>query len=149
MAARMGKLNNPNAKKNLRPPWKPGESGNPAGNPVGTISITAALRAMLDHDTKTDNPVTGEKNVKMKVSQRLALSIIARAIMKGGDKAAEMILERMEGKLAQPLKHTGIPAPTSPASAELTNVLAGLTPAKLERLLTQLEKKKPVTGDET
>ena len=33
---------------NLRPPWKPGESGNPKGRPEGTISLTSMIKKKLE-----------------------------------------------------------------------------------------------------
>ena len=35
------------SKKDLMPPWKPGESGNPKGRPIGIISPTEQLKAYL------------------------------------------------------------------------------------------------------
>ena len=44
----------PASLRNLRPPWKPGQSGNPAGRPrCGSVSLFRAWRAVQRGDTET------------------------------------------------------------------------------------------------
>src|SRR6516225_259684 len=87
---------------NLRPPWKPGESGNPSGH---RKPITKAYEAII-----TDRLPPGLR--KFKLGQRelelpegatfadlIALGQCAAAI-KGNTAAAEEIANRLEGKVA-------------------------------------------------
>ena len=73
----------------LRPPWKPGESGNPGGRPKGT-SITARLREIVEKDD-------GE-----------AAKAIAEAAMKaakGGDfRFFKELCDRLDGPIKQQIE---------------------------------------------
>lgn len=64
--------------------WKPGQSGNPSGRPKGSVSLSASLRQKL----------TREK------ADQLADVLIEKALA-GDLKAADLILDRMEGKPLQ------------------------------------------------
>lgn len=44
--------------QNLRPPWKPGQSGNPGGRPKGR-SCTAILNRILDEEAKVKGQASG------------------------------------------------------------------------------------------
>lgn len=74
----------------LKPPWQPGQSGNPKGRPRGT-GLTDRLRAILDEEHAGKN--------------------VAEALMRAGVKAAlegdyrfwAEILNRIEGKVPDKL----------------------------------------------
>jgi len=76
--------------------WKPGQSGNPAGLPKGTISIKTILTKYLNQELDMNNPLS-KKLEKMTVAEIIQLQKIGKAI-KGDMKAIEMIEDRMEGK---------------------------------------------------
>lgn len=90
-----GKAERPWLKKHQ---FKPGESGNPGGRPKGTVSIEAELRNRLT------NGEDGEKIVQGLVSQALKMAL------KGDYKFFNMILERIDGRIADRLAgHDGGP----------------------------------------
>ena len=67
--------------KYLKPPWKPGQSGNPGGRPKGK-SITAELRKLLDKGTTAED--------------------LAEILLKMGKKdlaALREVLDRSDGKV--------------------------------------------------
>lgn len=77
----------PNSLKNLKKTgWQPGQSGNPAGRPKRIKYLSEALREQL---------------ADPKVADELARELIKRA--KKGDTALNMIWERTEGKVTQPI----------------------------------------------
>jgi len=77
---------NPNSLANLTKQWKPGESGNPKGRPKGIKYISEALKDLLSNE---------------KLVNELANELIERA--KKSDAAINIILERTEGKVTQPI----------------------------------------------
>ena len=78
--------------------FKPGQSGNPGGRPKGSVSIEAELRKRLAEGEE------GEKIVQALVSQAL------KQALKGDYKFFNMILERIDGRIADRLAgHDGGP----------------------------------------
>jgi hypothetical protein len=77
---------------NLRPPWKPEQSGNPSGRKKGLVSL---LKEVLDGDTlggvKTEDGRT--------VAEHLADRIVAQA-MKGNAPYMVQLLDRVCGKVS-------------------------------------------------
>jgi hypothetical protein len=74
--------------KNLRPPWKPGESGNPKGHPKGI---------------RTWRTVFMEQFEKGAISQdAVCLSLVKKAAA-GDYMATKIIMDRMDGQPNQPL----------------------------------------------
>ena len=72
--------------RGLLPPWKKGQSGNPAGRPKGR-SLTDALRKLLDEG------IDGKD-----LADALAKKAYAQA-MKGDFRFFNMIIERLDGKV--------------------------------------------------
>lgn len=125
---------NPNAKDNLQPPWKPGESGNPKGKPLGAKSLTGALRKFLEFKIRTDHPLTKKTNVEMTVAERLMLAVIVKGA-NGDVPALREIWDRIEGKVAQPLSGPN----GSPLLIESTQNVEAVTDEVGEQLLKKLD----------
>ena len=100
-------------------PFKKGQSGNPKGRPPGE-SFATILQRILAKNIKTKDPFDSGRVVKMTVKERIALAMAAKA-MKGGEKAADLVLDRLEGKVAQPMKISGLPPPISQTTVNLGN----------------------------
>lgn len=74
--------------RGLKPPWKPGESGNPLGRPKKALTITSLLRDKLDEK----DPKTGETYAQG----------IVKAMLKNALKDPQVLkelLNRCEGKV--------------------------------------------------
>lgn len=74
--------------QNLRPPWKPGETGNPNGY-SRKRRVTDALVDLLDEKKGT-------------ADRALATRWLSEAL-KGDPRFFAMLLERIEGKIVQPI----------------------------------------------
>jgi hypothetical protein len=83
----------------LRPPWKPGQSGNPNGRPCGP-SLTTRLRDLLEGDRVRGKRL---KDGKQAVD-RLAEAILDGAI-DGDPRLIQQLWDRLEGKV--PLRIAG------------------------------------------
>ena len=81
---------------NLRPPWKPGESGNPGGRPKRK-PLTDAYAAILAQ------PVPAEVARKLNVdssttyAEIIAMALVREAV-KGNVQAASQLADRVEGR---------------------------------------------------
>lgn len=86
-----GKRIDPARIRNLKPPWKPGESGNPSGRPVGSgVSFVLRKRSdMMREEDGDDRPLC----------ERMA-DVIIDAALKGDVRFVGLFLERTEGKVA-------------------------------------------------
>lgn len=87
-------------------PWKPGQSGNPSGRPRGTENSATRLRRLLDAVQTARHPVTKEME-DFTTLELMDAALIARA-MKGDVVAYREVLDRLEGKVPQALKHEGM-----------------------------------------
>lgn len=73
--------------ENLREPWKPGQSGNPNGRPVGSVSMRTLLRQMLASGELGD-------------AKRLWAAQFEKSLT-GDTAAAKFVVESMDGLLSQ------------------------------------------------
>ena len=78
--------------------FKPGQSGNPAGRKPGTKTISEKLKKILEIELTVTDPVT-KQICQKQVSEIIGLQLASQA-MTGNIKAIKLILERMEGKIA-------------------------------------------------
>lgn len=87
--------------ENLRPPWKPGESGNPNGRREGSKNISTYLRELLEEQLDITNPVSGQKE-KKKIAEIMAIKLATIALKGDGDRMAiNDVIDRLEGKPLQ------------------------------------------------
>ena len=80
--------------------FEPGQSGNPAGRPKGVINITTRIKQILEMELQIKDPVSNEL-CKKTVSEIIGLRL-AKEAMSGSIKAVKIILDRVEGKVAEP-----------------------------------------------
>lgn len=74
-----------------------------AGRPRGSISITDALRRLMDLDSPKPCPMTGEV---VKMRDEVGMAAMYKAL-KGDVGAINLILDRLEGKLPTKNEQTG------------------------------------------
>jgi len=92
------------APQNLRPPFKKGQSGNPAGRPKGLLSMTTLLKKALNEKFTRKDPFTGKTETK-DFSEWVNVGLLAKA-MKGDVRAVEHIYERTDGKVTAEINVT-------------------------------------------
>jgi hypothetical protein len=96
---------------NLKAPWKPGQSGNPQGRPVGAkTGLRARLIQMLDQDTEDDIlKILEAKGVKLGDKDKAAVisTVVGREAMKGNMQAVKIIAEQTELPHPKDLKMSG------------------------------------------
>ena len=113
--------------------FKKGQSGNPAGRPKKSKSLSDMLRHILDSDTASlviANPDGKERTVDLKASENfnyvIAVVMIQKAL-EGNLRAVQMIWDRMEGKPAQALEIYKPPKPPDPFEGFTTDELRKLS----------------------
>ena len=79
---------NEKSKKNLKPPFKPGESGNPAGKVPGTLSLKRLLREALEKIYKD----------KSTAADLLIKRLLEKSIVRGDGKMIELVFNYIDGK---------------------------------------------------
>ena len=126
------------AKEDNLTPWKPGQSGNPAGKPKGTEHSSTRLKRLLEAVGKMKNPLTGQME-EFSGLEMMDAAIIARA-MKGDVAAYREILDRLEGK---------VPAKTEViGSMNLTGSAAAVGEQEAKALLSLLNRIAPAPVDQ-
>ena len=85
----------------LRPPWKPGESGNMSGRPKRK-PLTDAYAALLDKPIPPDMARQLKLDESTTYAQVIAMSLVREAV-KGKVQAAAEVADRVEGKITQPI----------------------------------------------
>lgn len=93
--------------RNLRPPWKPGESGNPSGRPKSKPLTDACLKRLSDHPKDLD---------------AVARALITQA-KRGSVKAFSELADRLEGK---PASHDAIDLSVNYGEELIRRINAGL-----------------------
>jgi hypothetical protein len=118
---------------NLKPPWQPGESGNPDGLPPGTVSLTRLLR------TKLEEIPSGEER---RTFAELLVDATVRDALKGDAAARKLVWEAIEGTARQHIElDAKLDATVGPAaegtaserlSAALDKIRSRQTPADVQ-----------------
>ena len=86
---------------NLKPPWKPGQSGNPSGRPKKKHSVSAVVQEILDAKCELCN-INNELRYEGKTKLQALFERLWEAAMAKGDmQAARLLLEYGYGKPAQ------------------------------------------------
>ena len=126
------------AKEDNLTPWKPGQSGNPAGKPKGTEHSSTRLKRLLGAVGKMKNPLT-KREEEFTGPEMMDAAIISRA-MKGDVGAYREILDRLEGK---------VPAKTEViGSMNLTGTAAAVGEQEAKALLSLLNRIAPAPVDQ-
>jgi len=89
--------------QNLMPPWKPGQSGNPNGRPVGSVSLVERLKAYLRR-----HPEEVENIVKTLVKEGKMGNMVATKEML--DRIDGRVVERHKLEAELPVKLLFVPA---------------------------------------
>jgi hypothetical protein len=93
----------------LRPPWKPGESGNLSGRPKRK-PLTDAYAALLDKPIPPDMARQLKLDESTTYAQVIAMSMVREAV-KGKFNAAAELADRVEGRVMERVQvdHRGDP----------------------------------------
>lgn len=80
-------------------PWKPGQSGNPAGRPPSELSITSGLRDKID---EVPGQAEGVDNPRGLTWRDLIIErVVKRAAIEGEPRLTQQLLDRLEGPVTQ------------------------------------------------
>ncbi len=98
MAEKQRKNTDGKAKRlaNLKPPFPPGQSGNPAGRPQGTRNRSTVLKELLEQVLDFTNPLTLRKE-SADLETQIMTALIARA-RRGDVTAIREIQDSVYGK---------------------------------------------------
>lgn len=82
-------------------PFQPGQSGNPAGRPKGSVSVRAELQKLMDTVIKGEHNFLTDETEDMPAGRKVALNLASKAIADGDLLAITKVLEHLDGKPAQ------------------------------------------------
>jgi hypothetical protein len=85
-----GKSGNPDTQ------FKPGKSGNPSGLPKGTRSFKVRIRELAEREI--DYKDIANKKTRMEMGEALIVSLFGKALFKGDNGAAKILMEYAEDK---------------------------------------------------
>ena len=77
--------------------FKKGESGNPAGRPVGSRNRSTVVKSWLETPMRAKNPIT-KKEEELEVQDVMTLALISKAF-KGDTNAYKELMDSGHGKL--------------------------------------------------
>ena len=92
------------AKEDNLIPFKPGQSGNPKGYPKGIPNTATRMKRLLQLTQNLNNPITGELE-GFTVLEQIDMKIMQSAL-KGDLRAAQEVLNRLEGRPKESIDHT-------------------------------------------
>jgi len=122
--------------------WRPGQSGNPNGRPRKEACLTTLLKEELERTVTDQNLLRaiGAKMGDVTWAQAIAMALIRKAA-KGNERSAEIIFDRTEGRVRQPVCE---PAETQSVRYDYSR----LTDQELCLLQSLIEKIKPLTPED-
>lgn len=94
---------------NLRPPWKPGQSGNPKGRPKGR-RLTDILREALDSQEIGGVPIEGGE----RVADVFVRAVLGHAVQSGNASIIKEIFDRIDGRVPKAAPAQPDDAPAKP-----------------------------------
>lgn len=125
-------------KANLRPPWKPGQSGNPSG--INRKPISDRYQAVLELPLPDDVRRALKLDKGATYGDALAFRIILSAI-KGRPDAAREVADRVEGKPRQRVEVTGADGkPIQTRTGAPARPMKGVDPKTLQALIDMAKK---------
>ena len=97
---------------NLKPAWKKGESGNPAGYKKGQKNRSTIARLWLETTQKAKNPITGEEQI---LSQEdLGTLALVKKMREGDVSAYKALMDSGYGAPIQQVEQTIVEQPIFP-----------------------------------
>tara|TARA_Y100000004_G_scaffold42157_1_gene46058 strand:- start:1157 stop:1507 length:351 start_codon:yes stop_codon:yes gene_type:complete len=98
--------------ENLRPAWKPGESGNPNGRPKGSKNRSTIAKRWLESNQKYFNPLTNQEET-LSQEDIMSLALIKKA--RNGDvNAYKALMDSGYGSPIQQIDQTIFEQPIFP-----------------------------------
>ncbi|MCK5019558.1 MAG: hypothetical protein KAS32_21035 [Candidatus Peribacteraceae bacterium] len=135
MQKELDKQSNNNNLKRGNPAWVKGKSGNPNGRPKKNACLTSLMKELLDRDAEWIAPGATPDD---KTWQQMIVKALLTKAAKGDIKAIELVLDRTEGKVTQPIGgengqpiRTEIVVSTDATKKLLTEIMKGITPHAL------------------
>lgn len=105
-------------------PFKPGQSGNPAGKKKGTKNTATILRKIWQTKMEGKDPKTGR--MRMMTVAEMSCYALAQKASKGDTRSIEIIMDRLDGKVPQAIEQSGPGgAPLSPPIIQVELVDGG------------------------
>ena len=90
--------------------WKPGQSGNPKGRPVGNVSLAKTMRDQLNERASLVPAIRAKAErlgldpMRTTIGAVLVLSMIYDAALEGNATVAKEIMQRIDGIVVDPAK---------------------------------------------
>lgn len=86
--------------------FKKGESGNPAGRPVGARSRETIVRKWLEAIKESRNPITGELE-RLPIADQMVLKLIGKVLTDADVAAFRELMDSSYGKVKDKIEHSG------------------------------------------
>ena len=118
----------PRSLANLKPPWKPGQSGNANGRPKDAFTLD--LRKILEDEWRAG----------LSIGEHIVWAIVKKAL-RGNLSAISLIWDRLEGKPRQALDITHTPEPIDLSAMRMRSAqkLAAEFGMDIDEVLADLE----------
>ena len=81
-----------------------GQSGNPAGKKKGSFSMVTIMKKLLERKVDFPDPLTKQPS-KKRIAEIIIYKLVYKAMHEGDMRAIKEILERIDGKVMQPVEN--------------------------------------------